>query len=427
MGESGGIMSSNHKSPGIFYGWWIVGACFVVALYMGGIIFYGFTAFFEPFVEDFGLSYTQVSFAASLRGMEAGLLTPFIGILIDRWGPRRVILSGVIIIVGGLMLLSQTTSLGMFYGAFVLIAIGTSCASSTVTLTAVANWFHKKVAIATGIVSSGYACSGLMVPLMVKLIDLYGWREMIIFFSLGLLVVGPLSALVVRHKPEHYGYLPDGEATGQAGLAAGLKLIQDNEMQVSVRQTLQNRAFWLIALGVFPQFISVVTVVTHIMPYLSSTGVARSVSSLAAMAIPLFSMGGRLGFGWLGDKLNKKRLIMVALAMMASGLVCLEFVALVSLGLLAPFFILFCIGYGGILTVTVALARDYFGRSHLGVVIGLIWGLGNFAGLAGPPAAGLVFDNWGSYQWVWLGFAVLNIMGVIIITFLPAVSISQTK
>ena len=112
---------------------------------------------------------------------------------------------------------------------------------------------------------------------------------------------------------------------------------------------------------------------------------------------------------------------------MASGLVCLELVALVSLGLLAPFFILFCIGYGGILTVTVALARDYFGRSHLGVVIGLIWGLGNFAGLAGPPAAGWVFDNWGSYQWVWLGFAVLNIMGAIIMFFLPPAIVPQNK
>jgi len=420
-------MSSSHKSPKVFYGWWVVGACFVVALYMGGIIFYGFTALFEPFVEEFGWSYAQISFAASLRGMEAGLLTPFIGILVDRWGPRKVIFAGVIFTVLGLMLLSQTESLGMFYGAFVFIAIGTSCASSTVTLTAAANWFHKKVAIATGIVGSGYACSGLLVPLMVRLIDSYGWRDMIIFFSLGLLVVGPLSALVVRHKPEHYGYLPDGEVTSGAGLEISPSLIQDNEVQVRVRQALQNRAFWLIALGILPQFVSVVAVVTHIMPYLSSLGIDRATSGLAAMAIPLFSMGGRLGFGWLGDKLNKKRLIIIALAMMTSGLVCLELVALVGLGWLAPFFILFCFGYGGILTVAVALVRDYFGRSHLGMVIGLIWGLGNFAGLAGPPAAGWVFDNWGSYQWVWLGFAVLNLMGVIIIAFLPVVSISQTK
>jgi MFS family permease len=420
-------MSSSHKSPKVFYGWWVVGACFVVAFYMGGIIFYGFTALFEPFVEEFGWSYAQVSFAASLRGLEAGLLTPFIGILVDRWGPRKVIFAGVIFTVLGLMLLSQTESLGMFYGAFVLIAIGTSCASSTVTLTAAANWFRKKVAIATGIVSSGYACSGLLVPLMVKLIALYGWREMLIFFSLGLLVVGPLSALVIRHKPEHYGYLPDGEVTSQAELAASPNLIQDNEAQVSVRQALQNRAFWLIALGILPQFISVVTVVTHIMPYLSSIGMARSLSSLAAMAIPLFSMGGRLGFGWLGDRTNKKRLIMMALTMMASGLICLELVALVGLGWLAPFFILFCIGYGGILTVTAALARDYFGRGRFGTLIGLIWGLGNFGALVGPPIAGWVFDNWGSYQWVWLGFAALNMMGVIIMFFLPPANVSQNK
>ena len=420
-------MSANRKSPRIFYGWWIVGACFMVALYMGGVIFYGFTALFEPFVEEFGWSYAQISFAASLRGLEAGLLTPFIGILVDRWGPRRVIFLGVIITVLGLILLSQTISLGMFYGAFVFIAIGTSCASSTVTLTAAANWFHRKVAIATGTVGSGYACSGLLVPLMVKLIDSYGWREVIIFFSLGLLVVGPLSALVIRHKPEQYGYLPDGEVNGRVAPEISQSSIRDNEAKFSVRQSLQNRTFWLMSLGVLPQFISVVAVTTHVMPYFSSIGIGRATSSLAAMAIPLFSMGGRLGFGWLGDKLNKKQLIMIGLVMIALGLACFEFIASVGLRLLLPFFILFCIGYGGILTVAAALIRDYFGRGRFGTIIGLIWGLGNFGSLAGPPTAGWVFDTWGSYQWVWLGFAVLNLMGVGIIALLPPVSVSQTK
>jgi hypothetical protein len=70
----------------VFYGWWIVGAAFFIALYVGGTVFYGFTAVFEPIAGDLGWNYTQISLAASLRGLEMGLLAPLSGILIDRWG-----------------------------------------------------------------------------------------------------------------------------------------------------------------------------------------------------------------------------------------------------------------------------------------------------------------------------------------------------
>ena len=79
-------MRLNWRPSSVFYGWWIVGACFLIALYMGGVIFYGFTAIFEPIANEFGWSYTQISLALSLRGLEIGLLAPLIGLLVDRWG-----------------------------------------------------------------------------------------------------------------------------------------------------------------------------------------------------------------------------------------------------------------------------------------------------------------------------------------------------
>ena len=112
------------KPPRVFYGWWVVFACFVIALYMSGVVFYGFTAIFEPIADEFGWSYTQISIAASIRGLEAGLLAPFVGLLVDRWGPRRLIFGGVVFIGLGLMLLSQSTSLGVFYAAFILMSLG---------------------------------------------------------------------------------------------------------------------------------------------------------------------------------------------------------------------------------------------------------------------------------------------------------------
>ena len=124
-------MRLNWKPSHVFYGWWIVGASFLIALYVGGVVFYGFTTIFEPIAHELGWSYTQISFAASLRGLEMGLIAPFVGILVDRWGPRRLIFSGAVVTAAGLILLSRTTSLGMFYGAFALIAIGMSCCTMT--------------------------------------------------------------------------------------------------------------------------------------------------------------------------------------------------------------------------------------------------------------------------------------------------------
>ena len=138
-------MNQYIRTPRIFYGWWIVGASFLIALYLAGAIGYGFTAIFEPIVSEFGWSYAQVSFASSLRGMEAGLMAPVIGILVDRHGPRRLIFIGSLLLASGIFMLSQTASLLTYYGAFALIAIGMSACTITVLMTAVMNWFRKKI------------------------------------------------------------------------------------------------------------------------------------------------------------------------------------------------------------------------------------------------------------------------------------------
>jgi len=116
----------------IFYGWWVVLACFIIGLYVSSVVFYGFTAFFEPLIREFGWSYTQISFAASLRGMEMGFLAFPIGFLTDRFGPRKIIFLGVVSVGCGLLLLSLTRSLAMFYGAFLILGLGAGSATTVV-------------------------------------------------------------------------------------------------------------------------------------------------------------------------------------------------------------------------------------------------------------------------------------------------------
>ena len=422
MGEGDGIMRLNLKPPQVFYGWWIVVACFVIALYMAGVVFYGFTAIFEPIAEEFGWSYTQISIAASIRGLEVGLLAPVVGILVDRWGPRKLIFGGLLITGLGLILLSQVTSIGMFYVSFILMSIGISSCGISVTVTAVANWFRRRVGLATGIMICGYGASGVLVPVMVGLIDTYQWRTAMIILALGMLVICLPLALVVRHKPEQYGYLPDGEESGTAIAAERLLAPPESEVSISTRQALKAPAFWYITLGLLPQYIAVPAVITHVMPYLSSIGFTRAMSGLVATAIPLLSIGGRFGFGWLADKYEKKRLSAVALLLFMLGLICFEYTSVGLVGLLVPFLILFGVGYGGNVTMLGVLVREYFGRGNFGTIIGLMWGILMMGNMVGPPLVGWVFDNWGSYQWAWLALAGLTIIGAIIMMVTPSVS-----
>ena len=98
-------MFVNWKPPQVFYGWWIVAAAVLIGSYAAGVVTYGFTTVFEPIANETGWSYTQISLAASLRGLEASFLAPIAGALADRWGPRKLIFGAIVIIIGGLRIL----------------------------------------------------------------------------------------------------------------------------------------------------------------------------------------------------------------------------------------------------------------------------------------------------------------------------------
>jgi len=420
-------MRLNWKAPRIFYGWWIVVACFFIALYVGGAIFYGFTAIFEPIAHELGWSYTQVSFAASLRGLEMGILAPFIGILVDRWSPRRLVFIGAVVSALGLILLSRTTSLAMFYGAFILIAIGMSSCTMTVLMSAVANWFHRRIGIASGIAVSGFGFGGLLVPVIVRLIEIYQWRMTMTILGLGMLVILLPLSLLLRHKPEQYGYLPDGEVKDAMISDHHPGLSQTAEVHMGVKQVLKSSAFWHISLPFTYHLMIVSAIVTHVMPYLSSIGVARSMSSLVATAIPLASIAGRLTLGWLGDKLDKRKVVAGAFTLIGLGTFCFGYTSTAGIWLLVPFLILLGTGYGGNNALRPSLVREYFGRTNFGTVFGLIMGVNLLGGLVGPVLAGWVFDNWGSYDGIWFVFAGLAVAAVISILTTPPATIIETS
>ena len=413
-------MHSTNRSFKIFYGWWVVAAAFFISFYVAGTINYGFTSLFEPIADEMGWSYTQISLAFSLRGLEIGILAPFIGALSDRWGPRKLIFAGAIIAFVGLILLGRATSLAMFYGAFVLISIGVSGGTMTVLMTAVANWFHRRIGLASGIAICGYGASGLLVPVLVRLVDIYGWRQAVTIVAFGLLaVVLPLS-LLIRHKPEQYGTFPDGQAEEPAITPSGDNLPrQVVEERIKVRQILKNGIFWRIALISACHALINSAIVAHVMPYLGSIGMSRARASLVATTVPVISISGRLGLGWIGDKVDRRWVTAVAFALISLGVFCFAYASFAGVWLVVPFIVCFGVGYGGTNTLRVALVREYFGRASFGMVFGLVIGIGAAALVVSPTLAGWVYDTWGSYQGIWFIYAGLPLVTIISLLTMP--------
>jgi MFS family permease len=386
----------------IFYGWWIVGACFFIALYVGSAIFFGFTAFFDPIREEFGWSYTQVSFAVSLRGLEMGIFAPFIGLFVDRFGPRRMIFYGVIMVGVGLILLSITKSLAMFYGSIVLLAFGAGGCTALVLMVTVANWFYKRVGLALGVMSSGFGASGLIVPVIVWLIDAYGWRTASIILGLAMWALGIPLCFIIRDRPEHYGQLPDGEVSNGAMPCHEAK---DGEETVGLRKMMVNSSFLYLNITELIRWIASVGVIVHIMPYLSSIGMPRFTAGLVAGGIPLLSNLGRFGFGWLADMYDKRRVMAVTYFLMGMGVLALCSVHRGWITL--PFLLLFSSGLGGSMVLRGAIVREYFQRASFSKLLGIIMGSAAIGGIIGPTFAGWVFDAMGTYRVTWLIFSCL--------------------
>jgi MFS family permease len=401
----------------IFYGWWVLTGCFFFSLYVGGVIVYGFTTIFEPIADEFGWSYAQISFAASLRGLEMSILAPILGILVDRLGPRRLLFAGAIITGIGLLILSRMNSLLMYYVAFVVIAIGMSPSGGTVMVAAVGNWFRKKIALVVGIAASGFALGGILVPFMSNYIGVYGWREVIFGIAMGMWIIGIPLSLLVRHKPEQYGYLPDGEVNNGPSVGGSEPGTAD-DVEISIKSIIRNSVFWRITMVFFCQLMAVNSAIAHIMPYLSSVGVSREISSLVAGALPIVSIGGRLGFGWIGDRYNKKMLAISGLVLSAIGLLVFIFAAR-GVYLLVLFLIMFGTGWGGNVTMRAALLREYFGRNKFGTIYGMAVCISMIGVMIGAPLAGWVYDVWQSYTYAWLGFALIVVIAIINLSSVP--------
>jgi MFS family permease len=291
-------------------------------------------------------------------------------------------------------------------------------------MTTIANWFGKKMGLASSIAISGVGFGGLLVPVLVRFIDLYDWRTVMTIIAVGILaIVLPLS-LLFRHKPEQYGYLPDGQTELPATTSNVPKQAQPADIVITAKRAIKSNIFWRTLLPFTFMTIIIGAVMTHIMPYLSSVGITRSMSSFVVTAIALTTSSGQLGLGWLGDRFDKRRLLSGYFLLMGLGLICLAYSSETNVWLLIPFVVFHAIGFGNLPIMGASMVRGYFGRAHFGSIFGLQFGVGALVGMLGPYLAGWAYDNWGSYQNIWLIFSTLSIPPLALLLTLPPIRLA---
>jgi len=388
----------------IFYGWWVLVACAVIQFYLGGAFFQGFTALFNPIADEFGWSYAIVSLAFTFRGFEAGVLAPITGILVDKFGPRRLLLTGTIIMTVGFWLFSRVQALWSFYVIFLVLSLGLSLASGVVTMTAVAGWFRKRTSLAMGILTSGFGASGLLVPILVGRIDQWGWRTTVTVAAIGAgLLCVPLSLVV---KPA-----PAADDLAQKNMAA--PPVGQTPKVAGAKEILRKREFWLLSLAIFFGGVAGSAIIVHQIPYLVSIGISRQTAGFLVVVLSLSNAAGRLGFGWLGEFMDKRYCFVTATLLKAAGVLGFAFSG--TMWQFAPSLIALGLGFGGLIPLRATLQIQLFGMTAFATVQGLLMVFITLGTIIAPPFAGWMFDVVGSYRPAFIVLAAVTVLAVPII------------
>jgi len=401
------------KQP--FYGWWIVGAGGMVQWYASAIFWRGFQAFVPPILETFGWSRGVTGAAISLQRGESGLISPFVGVILDKYGPRKAMAFGVLLTGGGFVYMSQMQSLWQFYIAIVLLTLGMSFGTFIVFVVTVANWFVRKRARALATLMSFSAIGGLTLPILVASIDTFGWREVMLACGIGFWLIGFPATLVMRKRPEDYGMVPDGGpdeslVNGKANRAGGIR-----EQAITMRQAIKLRFFWQLAIVTSLGQLVSSTNLFHFAALLDY-GMTAALAAAAAGAVAIGDLSGRAGIAVIGDRFDKRKMLTIAMIMQTIGVAGLAGINAevfgVNLGLwpLPLFVVFFGLGFGSSIPLRLSILGDYFGRTSYGSIVGLTSSVNALFGAAGPALVGFIYDGTDSYR---LGFTTLAVMLVI--------------
>lgn len=389
----------------LFHGWRIAAAGAGIQFLQASLMMQAFGAYVAVLSAERGWSKTALSGGAALLSIEGAVLGPLLGWLVDRFGPRVMIRTGVLLVSLGFLALSFIESIGHFYGAIMMIAISTSfCGYFPLSITLV-HWFKRQRARALSLMGLGLAAGGLAAPLVGWIMQTWGWRTMALLSALMWLVCGSLLACVVRGRPEDVGETADGQplvAPAEAAAPAPHMALRE----FTPREALRTPAFWLLGVGHALALLVVTAVNVHAISHMKEgLGYTLPQASFVITLMTLSQGAGVLLGAAVGDRWDKRLVAAACMLAHMVGLLLLTYA--VNPAMLGAFAVLHGVAWGIRGPFMQALRADYFGLQSIGMILGLSAILVSMGQIGGPLVAGGFADLTGSYR---AGFTLLALL-----------------
>ncbi len=380
------------RRPRLFYGWWMALSGLYLMFYTTGVSFFGFSAFFDSIRLDLNWTREQVSRGPAMMAVFTAILSPTIGALTDRFGPRLVTAAAMFSGGAGFIVLSHVEYAWQYYVAFILIGSGMGATSYVMVATAVSNWFLRNRGKALGLTFMGPGFAGIITALLVVLIREYGWRDAALFTGIGTWITCIPLAMVLRRRPEHYGLRMDGDppeaddaGSGQAG-----GLAEAEPSPGAVRSILLSRSYLLYVGALSMQQVAITAMVVHHIPALVSYGFSMETAGAMVVVFTVASIPMRFLSGALADRFNKKLVVATMLSFQLAGGILFIFIANIWVAII--FEVIYGTGWGGSNAARLSLQGDYWGRGIFGSLMGLQVGAGAIGGLISPVLVGWLAD-----------------------------------
>ena len=385
------------KARGAYYGWWVLGATFVLGVLSGGIFSHSNAIFFGPIKRDLGLNSTQTSLIFSLVRAEGSFAGPIVGRFVDKFGARPMIIFGGLLASAGFMALSWVHSYVLFVVIFVgMVGVGKSSGLGQVLISAVNRWFIRRRSLAMSICITGFASGGaVLLPLISIGVSTIGWRDVMLYSGIFMAVIVVPLALLVRHSPEQMGIEPDL-----------LRPEDDTATQTSlvdftVRQALRTRSYWILFTGSVLRITMWGAISVHAVEMFVWKGMSQGEAGLMFSLMFFLSIPMRLAAGYLGDHIPLQP--MMGGGMVAAGLAVVAMLVMDGNTAVYLFVVLMAVEQGGSTLNWVALG-NFFGRTSFATLMGIISTAFNLGMLVSPIYAGYMFDRTDSYTVVLISF-----------------------
>ena len=388
----------------LYYGWIIVGIAFLSMVFWFGIRSV-FSVFYAELLEEFAWSRGGAAGVQATALITYTIMAPVIGTLIDRFGPRRVIVPGIIILSLGLFLCSLIQTLAQFYLFFgVIAAIGLTSIAIVSYSAILSHWFERKRGLASGIALSGMGMGTfLLVPMTQYFITLSGWRlTFVIIAGLSLAVLLIINGIFLRHKPQELGLYPDGMSGNEWAEYRKRSMEQSgwSNRDWTLTEAMRTDRFWYLLIFFFLTIFIIYAVLTHHVRFLIDQGIDAATAAFVFSIIGISSGISRIFWGWLSDHIGREITFTLGAFCMILGTLCMMALDMaVNAQLLYAFALLFGIGWGVNAPIFMSSAADLFQGKSFGLIYGIMEGVLGIGAALGAWFPGFVFDRTESYQW----------------------------